>query len=53
MELAIKLSMAKTKGELWAIRNRPGETPEKATLWGRSKEHTGLTTQRVKNNNRK
>lgn len=54
MELAIKLSVAKTEGELWAIRNRPGETPEEAILWkGWKKEHRGPATQVVKNNNRR
>ena len=29
MELAIKLSLAKTKGELWALRSRLDQIPEK------------------------
>lgn len=29
MELAIKLSLAKTKGELWALRSKFDEIPEK------------------------
>ena len=39
MELAIKLSLAKAKGELWAMRNRLDELPEKGLCEKEGRTH--------------